>query len=82
MSWLLYIICCTLLSIVVMSSVEQAYKQAKNNWGASHSLEKRDESVAHKMTAQVIAEADGGENNMDEEPAELDDYANSLLKQL
>lgn len=81
MSWLLYIICCAILSIVVLFSVEQAYKQAKNNWGASRSLEKRDESIAHKMTAQVIAETDGGENT-DKGSAELDDYANSLIKQL
>ena len=81
MSWLLYIICCALLSLVVLYSAEHAYKHAKENWGASRSLEKRDQSAAHKMTAQVIADTGNGERS-DEKPVELNEYANSLLKQL
>ena len=81
MSWLLYVICCALLSIVVLYSAEHAYKHAKENWGAGSSLQKRDESIAHKMTAQVITET-GTKESPEDEPAELGDYANSLLKQL
>ena len=81
MSWLLYAICCALLSIIVLYSVEHAYKHAKDKWGAARSLGKRSDLIAHEMTAQVMAETDGGENGV-EIPAELDDYANSLLKQL
>lgn len=81
MSWLLYAICCALLSIVVLYSVEQAYMHSKEKWGASRSLDKLSDSMAHKMTAQVMAETNRKEN-VDEDPAELDDYANSLLKQL
>lgn len=80
MSWLLYIICCALLSIVVLYSGEHAYTHAKEKWSANRSLEKRDDSYAHKMTAQVMAETDT--NREHSEPNQLDDYANSLLKQL